>query len=48
LVYVDEEATEQVATERSGDAPAMEEVEGIMAYPFIALGFKILSSSRKF
>ncbi len=29
LVYEDEEATEQVATEGSGDAPAMEEVKGI-------------------
>jgi ATP-dependent RNA helicase UAP56/SUB2 len=28
LVYEDEEATERVATERSGDAPAMEEVKG--------------------
>jgi hypothetical protein len=29
LVYEDEEATEQVATEGSGDAPATEEVKGI-------------------
>jgi hypothetical protein len=29
LVYEDEEATEQVATEGSGDAPSKEEVKGI-------------------